>query len=426
MFAAWGHRAHADLNARGNIDVAFAIDRNRFVLEAKWEQDPVGIGPITKLQKRVKQRLGGTIGVLVSMSGYTQEALRDLKDGERLEVVLLSKEHVEAMLAGLVPPHELFELLLDVAHFYGDPTRSLSDLLIRQQPELESVVGLSEDGPLPSAEREAVSGTSVEWVARNLPFGQSGLSVFPDGKLLVVTGEGLTSIDPDTQVIQALASPSQVTAAKVVSADAIAIVRRFGVAVLCNNGVTVLGGPFGGRVTFVAADRQDDRLMVFSNMAHHTKESGSMLVSLGAALGEQAVRRLALPGGAGAGAICLGKDSFLIFGNPSLLIGSSGTPTEISIPLTNPHSGVPLANSRRVLIGGGDVELVELDLDSRASRGLASINLRGSVVHVASDVRGDNRFYVSANYESAHYSYGTEYRGAVVMVQVESDRHGTS
>jgi hypothetical protein len=136
MFVAWGHRAHADLNTRGNIDVAFAIDRNRFVLEAKWERNPIGIGPIAKLQKRVRQRLGGTIGVFVSMSGYTQDALNDLKEGERLEVVLLTQEHVEAMLAGLVPPDELFEFLLDFAHFYGDPTRSLSELLMRERPEL--------------------------------------------------------------------------------------------------------------------------------------------------------------------------------------------------------------------------------------------------------------------------------------------------
>jgi hypothetical protein len=57
------------------------------------------------------------------MSGYTDDALNYLKDGERLEVLLLTSEHVEAMLAGLTPPDELFELLLDFAHFYGDPTR---------------------------------------------------------------------------------------------------------------------------------------------------------------------------------------------------------------------------------------------------------------------------------------------------------------
>jgi hypothetical protein len=77
MFEAWGHQARADLNSRGNIDVAFAIDNQRFVLKAKWEQSPIGTGPIAKLQKRVRQRLGGTIGIFVSMSGYSADAIVD-------------------------------------------------------------------------------------------------------------------------------------------------------------------------------------------------------------------------------------------------------------------------------------------------------------------------------------------------------------
>jgi hypothetical protein len=271
-----------------------------------------------------------------------------------------------------------------------------------------------------------VAGTSVEWVVRNLPYGHNGISVYPDGRLLVVTGDGLRIIDPDTQAIQAPMSPTQVIDAKVLSADAVAIVRRFGVAMLSNDGVTVLGGPFGGRVTFVATDRQDERLMVFSNRAYRTNESGSMLVSLGTALGEQVTRRLALQGGAGAGAICLGGEAFLVLGNPTVLIGSSGTETQISVPLTNPHSGVPCANSRRVLIGGGDVEVIEFDLDLGVGRSVASVNLRGSIVHIASDARDEGKFYVTANYESAHFSYGTEYRGAVVVVQLNSDRHCTN
>ena len=84
MFQAWGHKARADLNKNGNIDVAVSIGRQRFVLEAKWEADKTSIGPISKLQKRVRQHLrAGTIGLFVSMSGYTPDALHDIKDGER-------------------------------------------------------------------------------------------------------------------------------------------------------------------------------------------------------------------------------------------------------------------------------------------------------------------------------------------------------
>ena len=89
LLRTWGHRAVADLNSSGNIDVAFAIGHQRYILEAKWERSAIGTGPLAKLQRRVSQRLAGTIGVFVSMSGYSQDALQDLKDGQRLEVLLL-------------------------------------------------------------------------------------------------------------------------------------------------------------------------------------------------------------------------------------------------------------------------------------------------------------------------------------------------
>ena len=47
------------------------------------------------------------------MSGYTPDALSDIKDGGRLEVVLLDKSHVEAMLTGFSPPVDLLNLMLD-------------------------------------------------------------------------------------------------------------------------------------------------------------------------------------------------------------------------------------------------------------------------------------------------------------------------
>jgi hypothetical protein len=214
-------------------------------------------------------------------------------------------------------------------------------------------------------------------------------------------------------------SPSQVTDAKVVSAGTIAIVRRYGVATQGTTGVSVVGGPFGGRVRFVTSDLADEQLMIFSNRAYQTNESGSLLVSLGNVLGQQVVRRLAYPGGSGAGAVWLGGESFLVLGNPTVLIDGSSEPTEVPLPLTNPHGGVRLANGR-VLIGGGDVELIDLDLNSQSVRSIGSLNLRGSTVHVARDVLTENRFYVFA-----HVADEGESRGAVVAVRLAKDTEST-
>jgi hypothetical protein len=96
----WGlDGAEAGVRGAGEIDVAFAADGTRFVLEAKWEHAPVGFGPIAKLSRRITQRLAGTRGVFLSMSGYTADALSDAVRGQQPDTLLLDRTHLEAMLS---------------------------------------------------------------------------------------------------------------------------------------------------------------------------------------------------------------------------------------------------------------------------------------------------------------------------------------
>src|SRR5260370_41720098 len=68
----------------GEVDVAFSVESQRFIAEAKWEKEATSTDAIAKLQKRVRQRLRGTIGVFISMGGDTADAPADGNDGERL------------------------------------------------------------------------------------------------------------------------------------------------------------------------------------------------------------------------------------------------------------------------------------------------------------------------------------------------------
>jgi Holliday junction resolvase-like predicted endonuclease len=143
----WGIDARANLRTTGEIDVIFTVDGVHYVLEAKWLSAKVDTGAIAKLQKRVRQRLAGTYGVLLSMSGYSQEALAEVKDGERLEVMLLDQSHWEAMLSGQVPPARLFGLVRSYAAFHGEAYAPLGELLGSSLP----VPQLNFDMPKPTA-----------------------------------------------------------------------------------------------------------------------------------------------------------------------------------------------------------------------------------------------------------------------------------
>jgi Holliday junction resolvase-like predicted endonuclease len=139
------HEIGAQENQRsaGEIDVVFSIGDTRYILEAKWSKTKTDTGQLAKLQKRVRQRLSGTYGVFVSMAGYTPEALSDLGQGERLELILLDKEHIEAVLAGEISPQALLSKLRDEASFAGRPYTPMavvraSRSVVITRPDMES------------------------------------------------------------------------------------------------------------------------------------------------------------------------------------------------------------------------------------------------------------------------------------------------
>lgn len=422
MLDAWGHRARADLNRRGNIDVAFAIDDQRFVLEAKWEQSPIGTGPIAKLQKRVRQRLGGTIGVFVSMSGYSTDAIADIKDGERLEVILLDRLHVEAMITGFCPPTELINLLLDRAHFYGDPTATLDSIVLRE-PQSVPRLALGSEG-LPTALRHGDAGLSADWVVSRLPFGQHGLSIFTDERLLLNTPEALVILDLETGTVLCPPMPTRVTAAKALSTGDIAVVRGHGVAVVDDGQVRVLAGPFGGRVTF-AAEAGDD-LVVFSNdstgAGSDNERFGAVLAVLGSGPGEEVVTELEYRPFQGFGALQLCDGSTLVLGNPPALLDATGASRQLPFPISNPFSGAHLPEDGLVLVAGGDVDLLLVEPRTGRTRLIARINMNGSIAEVVMSPRSRHTGFVFAHCQDGDQTAGAVVRFDLTNVSLNLDQ----
>ena len=396
MFEAWGHRSLVDTNEHGNMDVVFAIGETRLVLEAKWEEDKTPIDPITKLQKRVKQRLGGTIGVFVSMAGYTGPALRDLKEGERLEVVLLTREHVEAMLTGFCPPEELFELMLDEAHFHGVPTRSLAELLRDDRPKGLPVIAGDSLGSSPAS--KLAPGVNAEWLAfRSIPSGQSGLSVRLDGRLVVVTGMGLLEVDPVTKTSEWLPAPADITDAKAMDDGSIMVIRRLGVGRLdAAGGLGVIEGPFPGRARFTIDCYATDEVTVWCNdirgvTALHSSRGAH--ATLGDAPGDATVIETEATTG-GAAAARIASDVILLLGNPAAL-EHDHVASAVTFPISNPFAAAPLGDD--VLVGGGSVDIVRCDKSFQSIQPVASLHLSPSVIDLAADPTTPGTVYTMAH-----------------------------
>ena len=70
------------------IDGSFFLDGMVFLLEAKWHTDAVPASTLYQFKGMVDGKLSGTIGVFISMSGYSKDAVDALTLGKSLNLIL--------------------------------------------------------------------------------------------------------------------------------------------------------------------------------------------------------------------------------------------------------------------------------------------------------------------------------------------------
>lgn len=409
VFQSWGIDAHADFDARGNIDVAFSLDGTRYILEAKWEAEPADTGTIAKLQKRVRQRLGGTIGVVLAMSGFSPDAHHDLRDGERLEVLLIEREHFEAILTGLVPPQELVPLLLDRASFRGEVGVPLVALLTQDGPDLS---GLRFGSPpeLDNLVARAPSSFKASVAVSNLPFGQSGVAEKAADVLVLTLTGGLVEVNLREQSATTILPIDGCSRNVLLGADgSLYFVRKSGVGQLSGGELRVAGGALTGNVALVAG--QDGAVYAFANSRGDGPDSrGALIARLGTQVGDEVFYPIDYPSACGMNASWLSTKELLVVGSAGVVVWETdGAAERLPYDLTNPM-GLARLDGQRALAAEGEVSLVELNPAAKASREVARFNLQGSVSELAATASAG-----LGGYLFSHYTKSTgETKGVVV------------
>ncbi|NTV47544.1 MAG: restriction endonuclease [Chlorobiales bacterium] len=78
------------------IDGSFELDNRIYLFEAKWYAEPLPASAIYAFKGKVDGKLIGTIGIFISMSGYSEDAVDALTIGKNLNVLLVDKNDIEA------------------------------------------------------------------------------------------------------------------------------------------------------------------------------------------------------------------------------------------------------------------------------------------------------------------------------------------
>ncbi|MEU6349664.1 restriction endonuclease [Streptomyces sp. NPDC047072] len=77
------------------VDGSFLFQGRYYLLEAKWWADGVPASAIYQFKGKVDGKLVGTIGVFISMAGYSDDAVDALRVGKDMNVVLFDKNDIE-------------------------------------------------------------------------------------------------------------------------------------------------------------------------------------------------------------------------------------------------------------------------------------------------------------------------------------------
>lgn len=90
------------------MDGAFSFDGTDYLLEAKWQQEPVSAKELDSLAGKLSRKLENTLGLFLSINGFSDDAVKAHSSGRRL-IILMDGSDLMAVLEDRI---DLVELLL--------------------------------------------------------------------------------------------------------------------------------------------------------------------------------------------------------------------------------------------------------------------------------------------------------------------------
>jgi hypothetical protein len=80
------------------IDGMFVVDQRPLLLEARWRDAPSNASDVFGFQGKLRGKLSGTLGVIVSAAGFSTDAPTAIVYGKEIDVMLADLEDVELSL----------------------------------------------------------------------------------------------------------------------------------------------------------------------------------------------------------------------------------------------------------------------------------------------------------------------------------------
>lgn len=129
VFDAFDLEPHRSFRVEGEqIDGGFALGGEQFLLEAKWQQDPVARDDLDIFKVEIERRSENTLGLLVSINGFQPTAV-SLHRGSHSPMILMDGADLYAVLDSRIDLRELLSRKRRESSMTGNILITAADIL---------------------------------------------------------------------------------------------------------------------------------------------------------------------------------------------------------------------------------------------------------------------------------------------------------
>lgn len=119
------------------IDGSFILGDKVYLLETKWQEKQMSVSDIYEFKGKVDGKLVGTIGIFISMSGFSKDSVDALICGKELNIILFDRDDFELGIKRNGAFKEILLKKIRAAAEHGTPYLPLKDIV---KVEKDSVI----------------------------------------------------------------------------------------------------------------------------------------------------------------------------------------------------------------------------------------------------------------------------------------------
>ncbi len=111
------------------IDGSFSFEGTDYLVEAKWQKNPIGAKDLDSFASKISRKLDNTLGLFVSINGFSEDAISIHSSGRRVGMLLMDGSDLIAVLENRINLDELIRRKRRIAAKTGKIYTNINEII---------------------------------------------------------------------------------------------------------------------------------------------------------------------------------------------------------------------------------------------------------------------------------------------------------